>query len=239
MTLMIGTSITEDLMRLANPRKAGDFSRFFKSGPGQYGEGDKFLGINLPSQREIVKKYYRDISFDEIDPLVRSEFHEFRMTGFLILTYKMAKAKTDDAMKPIVDYYIKNIDFINNWDLVDLTADKILGKWLFVKDRSLIYQFAHEDHLWKQRIAVLTSYYFIKKGQFEDTLNLASLLLTHKHDLIHKAVGWMLREIGKRDFDTEYNFLIIHYNKMPRTMLRYAIEKFDPELRLKFLRGEI
>jgi len=239
MTSETGHNIIDDLMRLANPRKSGDLSRFFKCGPGQYGEGDKFLGINLPSQRELVKKYYRTISFDELDQLVRSEFHELRMTGFLILTYKMDKAKDDSARKTIVDYYLHNIDYINNWDLVDLTADRILGKWLFDKDRSMIYQLASEEHLWKQRIAVLTSFYFIKKGQYEDTLNLAVMLLNHKHDLIHKAVGWMLREIGKRNFNTEYDFLAIHYKKMPRTMLRYAIEKFDTELRLKFLHGEI
>jgi 3-methyladenine DNA glycosylase AlkD len=226
-------------MKMANPRKAGDFSRFFKCGPGQYGEGDMFLGINLPSQREIVRKYYRDITFDDLDLLVHSEFHEFRMTGFLVLTYKMDKAKTDEARKPIVDYYRANIEFINNWDLVDLTADRILGRWLFEKDRSLIYLLAQEEHLWKQRIAVLTSFYFIKNGQYEDTLNLATILLNHKHDLIHKALGWMLREIGKRSFSTEYDFLVQHYKSMPRTMLRYAIEKFEPELRLKFLHGEI
>ncbi len=231
--------IKNDLKCYINSEKAEFFPKFFKAMPGGYGEGDQFLGIMVPDQRKVAKKYYKQVSLEAVQELLREPIHEYRFTALLIMVYKFEKAKTEQEKKKIVDLYLENVNSINNWDLVDLSADKILGAYLIDKNKDILYEFARSNHLWKQRIAIIATFYFIKKGDFKDALEISKILLNHEHDLIHKAVGWMLREIGKRDFAVEFEFLKEYYQIMPRTMLRYAIEKFDPELRKKFLKGQI
>jgi 3-methyladenine DNA glycosylase AlkD len=231
-------NVINELKNIANNDKALIYKRFFKTGKGEYGEGDQFLGITVPNQRKIAKKYYKDISLSDIDLQLKSKYHEIRLTALFMLNYKMLKAKKDDQTK-IYDLYLKNIKYINNWDLVDVTAPNIIGYYLYENNinRHILYQLANSKNLWEQRIAILSTLYFIKRGDFNDTLKISKTLLNHPHDLIHKAVGWMLREVGNRDYNTEYIFLLKHYRIMPRTMLRYAIEKFDQETRLKFLKN--
>lgn len=218
------------------PGKDKDLMRFFKTGKGEYGEGDLFLGISVPDQRKVVNSFWKKISLSEVQELLVSREHEYRLTALLFMVKLFQKERNRED---IVHLYLSHCDYINNWDLVDSSAPWILGPWLYGKEYSLLQEMAEEDHLWKQRIAVMATFHFIKEGEFSFTLELAELLLNHEHDLIHKAVGWMLREIGNRDFDTEFKFLKKHYKTMPRTMLRYAIEKFSKELRQKFLAGQI
>jgi 3-methyladenine DNA glycosylase AlkD len=227
--------IKSELGQYVNPEKAAFFPRFFKTGPGEYGEGDVFIGVTVPHQRKVARKYFKDIDLKELQLLLRDPVHEYRLTALFVLVYKYEKAR-EEVKKEIVDFYLANIRYVNNWDLVDASADKILGAYLFHKDKKILYDFANSGSLWEQRIAIISTFYFIKKNYFQDTLEIAKLLLHHEHDLIHKAVGWMLREVGKRDLTTEIDFLQKHYQEMPRTMLRYAIEKFDPELREYFLK---
>lgn len=231
------SKIKQDLAVYIDREKAEFFPRFFNAYPGGYGEGDQFLGIKVPDQRKVAKKYYRNISLEGVQILLRSPIHEYRLTALLILVYKFEKAKLDEDKDAIVDLYINNLEYVNNWDLVDASAYKILGAYLEERDRSILYRLARSNHLWSQRVAIIATLWFIRKNQFSDTLNIAEILLNHEHDLIHKAVGWMLREVGKKDFETEFEFLKMHYKQMPRTMLRYAIEKFEPELRQQFLKG--
>lgn len=230
-----GKTIRE-LRLLANPQKAENLTRFFKCGEGEYGEGDKFLGIIVPEQRKIVRKYCSEISLAEIEKLMGSQFHEHRLTGLLMLVEKFAKANKK-LQKEIFDCYLKNIKYINNWDLVDLTAPKIIGAYLLNKDRKILYKLAQSKNLWEKRIAILATSVFIRQNNFTDTLKISEILLIDEHDLIHKAVGWMLREVGKRDQKTEEIFLRKHYIQMPRTTLRYAIEKFDEEKRQAYLKN--
>lgn len=206
-------------------------SRFFKTGKGQYGEGDVLWGIKVPVQRE-VSRMFKEASLKEIQELLDDEIHECRLTGLLILveTYKRAENK-----KEIVDFYLKNTRRINNWDLVDLTAPKIVGDFLLDKKRDVLYSLARSNDLWERRIAVLSTFAFLREKQFKDVLKISEMLLKDKHDLIHKAVGWMLRELGKRDKDVEIVFLEKHHKTMPRTMLRYAIEKFGEKERKKYM----
>jgi len=221
------------------PVKAESSQRFFKTGPGQYGEGDIFIGVSVPDQRKVAKQFFKQATFEDIIFFLTHEIHEYRLTALFLMEYKFAKAKDEKNKKEIVDLYLNNLDSVNNWDLVDSSAPKILGHYLFDKDRSLLYDLADSGHLWRQRVSVLATYYFIKNNDFTDTLKLSEKMLNHKHDLMHKAIGWMLREIGKKDQKTEENFLKKHYKKMPRTMLRYAIEKFDEEMRQAYLKGTI
>lgn len=227
-------SIKKELRAVASPTKAQILSRFFKTGKGEYGEGDKFLGIVVPQQRLIAKKYV-DLPLTEVEKLLYSKYHEERLTALLILTYKYPKTSPEERSK-IYDFYIKHSKQINNWDLVDVTAPNIVGAWLFDKDRKILFDFAKSDNLWQRRIAIISTFYFIRRGDCVDTLKLAKILLNDKHDLIHKAVGWMLREIGK-NCGTKIltDFLDEHKSKMPRTMLRYAIEKLPPDWRAKYL----
>lgn len=227
--------LEQELLSRANPAKAKTLQRFFKTGQGEYGEGNVFIGIYVPEQRSIARKYYSCLSFSEIESLLKSPIHEFRLTVLLILVHRFHKVA--EEQDKIFDFYTKNTAYINNWDLVDLSAPKICGAYLLDKDKKLLFDFSDSGDLWKQRIAIISTFHFIKNNEFDTTLSLAEKLLFHRHDLIHKAVGWMLREIGKRNEETELTFLKKHYKKMPRTMLRYAIEKFDPELRSKFLNG--
>jgi 3-methyladenine DNA glycosylase AlkD len=223
--------IKSDLSQLSNPEKAKKLSRFFKTGKGQYGEGDVFLGIPVPEQRKVAKRY-RDLPLNDLQDLLRSEIHEHRLTALLILVFKYGKAD-NTGKDEIFRFYLKNTENINNWDLVDLTAPKIVGDYLFKKDTAILFKLAKSNNLWERRIAVLSTFEFIRNNDFEDALHISELLLQDKHDLIHKAVGWMLREIGKRDQEIEERFLTKYNRQMPRTMLRYAIEKFD-ETKRKF-----
>lgn len=231
--------IRHELNKHIIPEKAEFLPVFFKAFPGGYGEGDQFIGVMVPEQRKVAKKYFTKVSLQEVEELLQEPIHEYRLTALFILVYKFERLKSEAEKKEVVDLYLNNLSFVNNWDLVDSSADKILGPYLWDKEKTMLYHFAKSGDLWKQRVAIITTYHFIKQNHFTDTLELAKILLCHEHDLIHKAVGWMLREIGKRDFAVEYNFLAEHYQEMPRTMLRYAIEKFEPELRQKFLNGLI
>jgi len=221
----------KDMNKLKNPKKAKLLSGFFKTGKGEYGEGDVFLGIMVPQQREVSKKH-RYLSLNDLQVLLNSKIHEYRLTALFILIYQYQKAGNKKA---IVNFYLKNTKNINNWDLVDLSAPRILGDYLISKDRKILYKLA-KGHLWDKRIAILATFAFIAKKDFNDSLRIAEILLKDKHDLIHKAVGWMLREIGKRDRITEEKFLKKHCKNMPRTMLRYAIEKFDEKKRGFYLK---
>ena len=230
-------SVKNELQKHINVEKANFLPKFFQAFPGGYGEGDQFIGVTVPNKRKVARKFYKDIPLVEVEELLNEPIHEYRLTALFILILKYDKFKTDAEKKAIVNLYLNNIRCINNWDLVDSSADKILGPYLLDKEKDLLYELARSDDLWKQRIAIITTYYFIRNNQFDHTLNIAKILLNHKHDLIHKAVGWMLREVGNRDFDVEFNFLREHYSQMPRTMLRYAIEKFEEGLRQQFLKG--
>lgn len=215
--------------------------RFFKTGKGEYGEGDIFLGLSVPLQRSIAKKYFKDIDLDNLsslDILIKSKVHEHRQVALFLLVYNFEKA-SNLGQKKIYDYYVKNIEFVNNWDLVDSSAPNIIGGYLYQNPskRKIIYNWAKSEKLFVRRISIISTFYFIKKKYFLDTLKLLELLLKDKEDLIHKAVGWMLREIGNRDLKEETNFLDKHYKEMPRTMLRYAIEKFQEKERLRYLKG--
>jgi 3-methyladenine DNA glycosylase AlkD len=231
----VSEQLFNDLSLLSNPEKALFLPKFFKTGKGEYGEGDQFLGVTVPDQRKIAKKYWKEIEGKELGVLITSPFHEVRLTTLFMLVSKFEKSKTPLEKKQWVDFYLKNKQYVNNWDLVDSSAHLIMGSWLFDKDRTILYDLANSGNLWDQRIAIMSTFYFIRKKDFEDTLKLSEILLSHKHDLIHKAVGWMLREVGNRDYQTEYDFLEKHYKIMPRTMLRYAIEKFDPKVREMFM----
>jgi 3-methyladenine DNA glycosylase AlkD len=237
--MSICQKIKAELNQNINPEKASFYPRFFKTGAGEYGEGDVFIGVTVPHQRKVARKYYQEISLKELGTLLKDPIHEYRMTALLILVEKYAQAREEEKHKELVDFYLKHLPFVNNWDLVDASADKILGAYLLHKDKKILYDLARSQELWKQRTAIIATFYFIKNNSFQDTLALAKIFLDHPHDLIHKAVGWMLREVGKRDFVTAVDFLTDHYQDMPRTMLRYAIEKFEPELRQRFLKGLI
>jgi len=223
--------IKQELLNLQNPEKAKIHQRFFKTGKGEYGEGDKFLGITVPEQRKIAKEY-PNLNLKEIQQLLSSNIHEHRLTSLFILINKYKDTKNKEE---IFNFYLKNTKNINNWDLVDTSAGAILGDYLFEKDKSLLYKLAKSDNLWERRIAIIATFRFIKNNKFEDTIKISEILLNDKHDLIHKAVGWMLREIGKRDQKTEEDFLKKYYKKMPRTMLRYAIERFEENKRKFYL----
>jgi len=230
--------LKKELQGLADLEEAKILQRFFKTGEGEYGEGDVFLGIKVPVQRKIAKKY-SGMGLYKIQELLKSKIHEHRLIGLIILNEKFKKVGKEDK-ENIFEFYLKNIKHINNWDLVDLSAPNIVGDFLLdkKKNRKILYQLVNSEDLWEKRIAIISTFTFIKKGEFEDALAISELLLKDKHDLIHKATGWMLREIGKRDLEVEEEFLKQHYNEIPRTTLRYAIEKFDEERRKEYLNGK-
>ena len=223
--------LLSEMEQQVDPKKAIILSRFFKTGKGEYGEGDKFFGITVPIQRQNAKKFV-NLKLKEIQQLLKSKFHEHRLTALIILTLKYKKAD-EKIKKEIFYFYLKNTKYINNWDLVDLTAPNIVGTYLFEKDRSMIYKLSQSNNLWEKRIAILSTFAFIRKNQFNSTLQVASILIEDKNDLIQKAVGWMLREVGKRDLKIEEEFLKKYCKQMSRTALRYAIEKF-PEKKRKY-----
>lgn len=228
---MKASDVKKELKANIEPGKAEILSRFFKTKKGEYGEGDIFIGVMVPQIRKVAKKY-KDMGIDELQFLIKSKIHEERLCAALILTYKKLN-------KEIVDFYLRNTAYLNNWDIVDLTAPKVLGKWLVVNpdERKILYKFAKSKSLWERRIAILSTFALINEGDFKDSLAISKILLNDSHDLIHKAVGWMLREIGKRDQKTEEKFLQKYYKKMPRTMLRYAIERFFETKRKSYLNG--
>lgn len=231
---MTAQNIITDLQTLGNPEKAAHLSRFFKTGKGEYGEGDLFIGVTVPEQRGIAKKY-RSAGFPVLRELIASPYHEVRLTGLLILVSQFEKNKNEGFRKSCVDFYLSQTRYINNWDLVDLSCYKLLGVWLTDKDRSLLYTLSESVNLWDQRISIVTCMHFVRKGDFKDCLAISERLLNHPHDLIHKAVGWLLRETGKKDRQVLTDFLQPRYRQMPRTMLRYAIEHYPEEERKKYL----
>ena len=232
------TQLQHDLHALQNPAKAVILARFFKTGKGEYGEGDQFLGITVPQTREVVKRYHTTITLLEIKQLLHDPFHEMRLAALLLLVEKFKKA-SEVERKQIVDFYLDNAKFVNNWDLVDLSAHYILGAYLLDKpnERAKLDVLAHSLNLWERRIAIVSTFAFIRNRKFEDTFRIAIILIHDKHDLIHKAVGWMLREVGKKNEKALEEFLQKHYTDMPRTMLRCAIERFSEEKRLRYMKG--
>lgn len=232
-------AVKTQLDKHVNFEKAAHLPKFFKAVPGGYGEGDQFLGVVVPDQRKIAKQYYQEVADKELATLLRDPIHEVRLTAVFMLVSKFDKAKTAEEQERYLKVYLNNLKGINNWDLVDSSAHQLLGKWLADKPRDILVEFANSGHLWKQRISMIATYHFIRQKEYTDALNIAELLITHEHDLIHKAVGWMLREVGNRDKATEQKFLNKHYKNMPRTMLRYAIEKFPQNERQAYLNGEV
>lgn len=232
---MLASQIISELKEAGNPEKAAHLSRFFKTGKGEYGEGDLFLGVTVPEQRAIAKKY-RETDYPVLHELLFSPYHEARLTGLLILVDKFTKHKETAYRQCCVDFYLAHTSQINNWDLVDLTCYKILGVWLTDKDRQLLYHLAASQNIWEQRISIVSCMYFVRQGDFKDCIAISDRLLVHDHDLIHKAVGWLLRETGKKDRTTLTEFLATRYTRMPRTMLRYAIEHFPEEERKYYLK---
>lgn len=231
--------LREDLKEFSNPKKAKFLKRFFKTGKGQYGYGDIFLGLTVSESRGIAQKY-AGLSVDEIEELIKSKIHEERLIALVILVNKFQKSD-ESTKKEIFEFYLNQTKYINNWDLVDLSADKIVGSYLLEKPRNILVSLSNSKNLWEKRIAIIATYQFIKeKGEYEWTFKIAGILLKDPHDLIQKAVGWMLREVGKRSSrEVLEQFLKKNYQKMPRTMLRYAIEHFPIEIRQKYLKGEI
>lgn len=227
------TELKKDLKKLINPGQARLLARFFKTGKGEYGEGDIFLGIKVPEQRKIALKYL-GLNFADLRDLLADKIHDRRMVALLILTYRYPKASEKDKKK-IYNFYLKNKKAVNNWDLTDVTCHKIVGEYLLERDRKILYELANSKELWDRRIAIVSTAAFIRVNDFKDTLKISKILLNDEHDLIHKAVGWMLREVGKKDKKELIKFLDRYYKKMPRTMLRYAIEKLPQEERRFYL----
>ena len=223
-------SVINELNNIKNPDKAKILSRFFKTWKWGYWEGDKFLWIPVPQQREIAKKHFEQCNLSDIENLLKSEYHEIRLTWLLILCYKyefVTKKKLYNEQKNIIDFYLSHLEYCNNWDLVDLVCYKILWDYLLDKDRKVLYDLAKDKNMRKQRIAIVSTMTFVKKWEFSDTLKISEMLLNHEHDLIHKAVWWLLREIWKKDEKVLKDFLDKYATRMPRTMLRYAIEKLN------------
>ena len=233
---MIAETVKDELNALGSPEKAHHLSRYFKSGPGQYGEGDQFIGVRVPEQRRIAK-HHKALPMEEIGHLLASPMHEHRLTGLLILVERFAMSGEDAVRREIVSFYLARLDRVNNWDLVDLSAPKILGEhMLYHPDEcSQLFTMSQSANLWERRVAVLATWPMIKQRRFGELLSLAERLLTDTHDLMHKAVGWMLREVGKVDLASLEDFLEKHPRAMPRTMLRYAIERMEPERRRYFM----
>lgn len=227
--------LKKELRAHANKERALLCMRYFKTGKGEYGYGDVFLGLTVPMLRKIAKKY-ADLSLPDIEKLLKSKIHEERFIALVILVMKYTKIETKIETKTkIADFYLKHRKFVNSWDLVDTSAPQILGAYLFGKDTRVLYRLARSKSIWDRRIAIIATQYFIRLGEYKETLAIAELLLSDTHDLIHKAVGWMLREVGNRSRDAEQAFLKKNVRRMPRTMLRYAIEKFPESKRRKYL----
>jgi 3-methyladenine DNA glycosylase AlkD len=221
------TQISKELQAVADPEKAKILSGYFKTGKGEYGEGDIFIGIVVPKIRKVAHQFI-DADFETIQELLDSKIHEYRLTALEILVAKYEKTKDEKLKEKIYKFYLKNTKSINNWDLVDLSASYIVGDYLLKRDRGILYKLVKSKNLWERRISIISTHAFIKEGQYEDTFKICEILLGDKHDLIYKATGWMLREVGKRiSRPIEMKFLDKHAKKMPRIMLSYAIEHFS------------
>ncbi|WP_234109401.1 DNA alkylation repair protein [Chryseobacterium sp. R2A-55] len=237
--MILVEEIQNALKELALPEKKDFYPRFFKAGKGEYAEGDKFIGVTVPDQRKVVKAYFQKISLEELRELLSSRIHEYRHSALLMLVSKYEKSKDPDEKLEIVKFYLKNRKHINNWDLVDNSCYKILGRHcLENQEDELLRALANEDRLWSKRMAVVSTMFHVKKGKFELVKELVLKNLSHEHDLMHKANGWLLRVMGQKNEDELLAFLKDNYHKMPRTSLRYAIEKLDEDLRQKFLKGK-
>ena len=232
--------IKQALEIIVIPGKAEIMQSFFKTGKGEYGEGDIFIGVTVPDQRSVAKEFYNQISLEEISELLSSKIHEHRLTALLMLVYKFEKIKDKNQQKEIVDFYLKHTKHINNWDLVDTSCYKILGRYCFENQNSKILEkLSDSKNMWEMRMAIVGTMYHIKKGKFELTKTFVLKNLKHPHDLMHKANGWLLREMGKMNEKELLDFLNLHYKEMPRTCLRYAIEKLEEDLRQDYLKGRI
>lgn len=232
------SALEKEIKSLADPKQAENLKRFFKTGPGQYGEGDRFVGIKVPQLRLLSKKY-KELGFANLKKLIYDPIHEKRMLALFVIVGQLKKAE-EPLRRKLYDLYLANTKHINNWDLVDLTAPQVIGENYQKYDPKLLYKLARSKLLWERRIAMLATFHHIKQGQAQEALQIAEILRNDNHDLMHKAVGWMLREIGKRcDQKTEEGFLKKYYKEMPRTMLRYAIERFPEKLRQAYLKGEM
>ncbi len=225
-------AVVKELGKHKDAEKARVLQRFFKTGKGEYGEGDVFLGVSVPVQRKVAGMYWRDCSLSDVQALLDSKFHEHRLTGLFILVKLYEK---DKDKKKIVGFYLENTERVNNWDLVDSSAHKIIGDYLVGRDRKVLYKLLKSRYLWERRISVISCFAFIARNDFKDALRICELLLKDEHDLIHKATGWMLREIGKRDLKVLEGFLVKHHKVMPRTMLRYSIERLSEQKRKRLL----
>ncbi len=238
--------LRDEIRKLADPKKAELLQRFFKTGKGEYGEGDKFLGIVVPAQRQVARQF-KDLILKDLKTLLKSKIHEERLIALFILIFKFQSTRlrqdydgqaSTPEQKAIFDFYLKHTKYINNWDLVDLSAPKIVGAYLRKKNKAILYRLAKSKNLWERRIAILATFDFIYYGDAKDALQISKILMDDKHDLIHKATGWMLREAGKRcNQALLIEFLNRHHKQMPRTMLRYSIERLPQTLRLKYLKG--
>lgn len=235
---MNASAVKKELISLANPEKAVILGRFFKTGKGQYGEGDLFLGIKVPDQRKVAQSF-RKLELPELKKLLGEPEHECRLTALMILVDRYS-GETAELREDIYRFYLDNTKHINNWDLVDLSCDKIVGRHLYSTgtDRSILYELAAGRNLWEQRIAIISTFWFIRNREFTDTLRLCEYFLNHKHDLIHKATGWMLRETGKRNINELRGFLDRYAAVMPRTMLRYSLEKLDGAEKKKYMEAK-
>ena len=234
---MKAEQLTQKLESLASPEIAAKSQRFFKTGKGEYGEGDRFLGIRVPILRQQARDF-QQMSLTQVLRCLKSAYHEERLCALLILVRKF-ESGDEKLRERIFRYYLDNTRYINNWDLVDSSAYQIVGAYLLTRERAILYQLAKSDSLWERRIAMIATYQFIKNQQYDDALAIAELLLLDQQDIIHKAVGWMIREVGNRDRNRAQQFLDPYYQAMPRTMLRYSIEKFPEPLRQNYLKGEI
>jgi len=235
--LLKARDVQKRLKKQGNPEHAAISQRFFKTGPGEYGQGDMFIGIRVPVLRKLIKEF-KDLPASEVAILLRSPIHEERLLAILLFV-RIFKKGDDDVKKDIYNLYLKSTKFINNWDLVDASAEHIVGAYLSDKNKAPLYRLAQSQALWERRISIMATFHFLKHHEFSETIKICNMLLSDRHDLIHKATGWMLREIGKRDLKIEEKYLTAHYKKMPRTMLRYAIEKFPEEKRQRYLKGSI
>ena len=232
--------IKQALSDLSIPENVEILQKFFKTGKGEYAEGDLYIGVKVPDQRKVAKEFYNKISLDELSELLSSKYHEHRLTALLMLIFKFEKSKEKSQQKEIVEFYLNHLEFINNWDLVDTSCYKILGRYCFENQDSKIFEkLSDSKNMWEMRMAIVGTMHHIKKGEFELTKTFALKNLKHPHDLMHKANGWLLREMGKKNESELLDFLNLHYKEMPRTCLRYAIEKLDESLRQDYLKGRI
>lgn len=232
--------IQEALAVLSIPEKAEFFPRFFKTGKGEYGEGDLFLGVKVPDQRTVAKEYYSKISLKELSEVLSSVYHEHRLTALFMLISKFEKAKDIVVKDEIVEFYLKHLQYVNNWDLVDSSCYKILGRYAYENEKEILLRdLSKADEMWYKRIAVVGTMHYIKKGSFDLTKEFVTRNLKHSHDLMHKANGWLLREMGNKNEQELIGYLNEFYKEMPRTCLRYAIEKLDEDLRQDYLKGRI